>query len=546
MATASIFEKLVKLKSGTTRSPILYNIDDANTKPPYTVTVSNNVPYIYKTVSTTASSITALNLDSPLWIIKNNVFAGKFGEAHSAQSSTYMKCVELANGNYVSARYLGPNAIQMRFYRADNTPASGEMGIYRNDDDGTMYRGISLFKNDDNGTVFASMVTANRYHNWANQWSFTISDIGTSINGFNWVLDSVIDSDDPYATASEPIGTGGFGSYDYGDGDDIPAPTKPSISASDSGFVTLFKPTLTELQDLADYMWAGLFDFSNWRKLFADPMDCIIALNIVPVLPTTSGTRELKVGNIGTGKQFSVISEQFVEVNCGSITVNGKTASNLDYSPYTSASIFLPFIGERQLDVDDIMDSTLTLTYIIDLFSGACTANIVCSKQTVKSWNKAYNKSRLLYSFSGNCACNVPITNASYNSVLSTLVTAVGVGATAIATHGGSLAGGAGIAQAGALVQSVANEKPVISKSGNMAGASGFMGARTPYLIMKFPNQCRPNNVNKEIGQPSYLRGTLSSFSGFTKVHETFLTDMPCTETEKNEIDRLLKEGVIV
>ena len=94
-------------------------------------------------------------------------------------------------------------------------------------------------------------------------------------------------------------------------------PNLPSISAASTGFISLFNPTLNQLNELASYMWSDLFQIDGWKKLCADPMDAILGLSIVPVAVPSGGTREVKVGNIGTGISLTVASSQFVEVDCG-------------------------------------------------------------------------------------------------------------------------------------------------------------------------------------------------------------------------------------
>ena len=39
---------------------------------------------------------------------------------------------------------------------------------------------------------------------------------------------------------------------------------------------------------------------------------------------------------------------------------------------------------------------------------------------------------------------------------------------------------------------------------------------------------------------------TLSDLTGYTEIYNIHLEDMSCTDNEKTEIERLLKEGVII
>ena len=154
-------------------------------------------------------------------------------------------------------------------------------------------------------------------------WQWLIAG-GTGVQDVIANSDIVISNDDPYA--KDPDGTtgtgGGTGNFD-GTGDNIDIPSLPTLSAVDTGFITLFNPTIAQLKNLASYMWNGsLFDLNTWQKLFADPMDAILGLSIVPVAVPNGSTGEVKVGNISTNISMTKAASQYVEVDCGTINVN--------------------------------------------------------------------------------------------------------------------------------------------------------------------------------------------------------------------------------
>lgn len=106
-------------------------------------------------------------------------------------------------------------------------------------------------------------------------------------------------SNDPYADGGVSETGGGTGTFSD-KGTNIEIPELPTLSATEAGFITLFNPSLDELRNLASYMWSDLFDINGWKKVFADPMNAILGLSIVPVNVPTSGTKPVKVGNIST------------------------------------------------------------------------------------------------------------------------------------------------------------------------------------------------------------------------------------------------------
>ena len=355
---------------------------------------------------------------------------------------------------------------------------------------------------------------------------------------------------DPYEDESKP--GGGGGGHDDGT-DPIPLPDLPTISATDSGFITLFAPSQQQVRSLASYMWSGtLFDINNFKKIFANPMDCILGFSIVPLTVASQGVAQVKVGNISTDLEFPVVANQYVEVDCGSVEVSEYWGAYMDYSPYTKVSIFLPFIGTLPIDVDEIMSRTISVKYHVDLISGSCVAYILVSGGRLNS---------VLYQYSGQISSSIPVTSDSYESIIRgaiDIATTLASGATRTASSvvGGNLhknpIGGKldGVAIASETVGSAANTvmtmKPDIMHSGAVSGSSAIMSMRKPYLIIERPNACIPLNQNSYTGYPSYVTSQLGALSGMTVVDVIHLDNVIATEEELNMIESLLKGGVIL
>ena len=370
-------------------------------------------------------------------------------------------------------------------------------------------------------------------------WYCIRGDLSTAVgNSYPFITEV---PEDPYATDENSEPDGGYGDFDYS-GDSIGLPSLPSISIADSGFVTLYQPTLQQLQDLSDYLWAGLFDVATFKKIFADPMDCIISLGFVPVSPSATSQQELKVGNVGTGITINKLDSQFVQVSFKVKNIGLRTNGFMDFSPYTKAQIFLPYIGVRSLAIDDIARADLTLQYNIDLFTGACNASLKCEKR-----NKDKNNSLLssvLYQFTGNVLANIPITAQNFSSFISSLISAVGT-AVGVATGAGALAGVA------SAINAASSMKPDVEKSGNLSSTAGFLGVQKPYLIMTYPNLCRPASRDKTVGTPSFIGLSndkkINAFHGFTLLHRINVKGISCTEAERQMIaNALMQEGVIL
>lgn len=373
--------------------------------------------------------------------------------------------------------------------------------------------------------------------------------IGTGTNGIN-IDDSTSDYDedeDPYNDDDESGGGGGGGNHDdTSDPQDFPS--LPVISAVDTGFITLYNPSIAQLKALAQYMWSGLFDLDTYRKLFADPMSAILGLSIVPVNVPSGGSQNVTIGNIQTNVSMTKASSQYVEVDCGSINVEEYWGSYLDYDPFTKMELYLPFIGTHQVSTDDLMKKTVHIKYHVDVLSGACCAYVKCGDS-------------VLYSFEGQCSCQIPVTNSDWSSTISAAISAAtaigslvatsGASAPALAAEGaatGSVLNYGKIIQAGGdMAASAMNVlKPSIGKSGGLSGMGGILGIQKPYLIITRPRQAVPSNQNKYQGYPSFVTKNLSELSGYTEVDSVILNNIPASDAELSEIAALLQEGVLL
>ena len=314
-------------------------------------------------------------------------------------------------------------------------------------------------------------------------------------------------------------------------------PEVPSISGgggSSTGLANLYNPTLAQVKQFSRWLWGsdGL-NLDQLKKLLQDPMQAIIGLHVMYATPTTGANRDIQVGYINSGIPSKIVTEQYTEIDCGTVTIDEYFGDARDYSPYTQVYCYLPFIGIVELNADDVVNSTLGIKYKIDVLTGCCLAQLTVKK---------YGLNAVLYTYTGNCAVQMPITSGNYLSTVSSLLGAVVSGAAAVAT-GGALApvaiGAAANAMGGGARASVA-------MSGSLGSNAGAMGIRKPYLIIKRVESADANGYNEFYGYPTNKRVNLSQLTGYVRVKEINLSGTNATEDEQNEIVALLKEGVIL
>lgn len=337
-----------------------------------------------------------------------------------------------------------------------------------------------------------------------------------------------VQSTDPYADGGDTDVSEANGDFDD-TSDPIGFPSLPSLGATDTGLITLYNPSLAEVKALATYMWTNpAFDISAWKKIFADPIDAILGLSIVPVAVPDGGTRPIAVGNILTDVNMNVAAQQYIELQCGALNVNEFWSSYLDYEPYTKAEIYLPYCGVHQLSVDDIMDKTVEVRYHIDILTGSCCAYVKCGDS-------------VLYQFIGQCSSSIPVASGDFSEIISSALNA------ALAV--GSLAATGGASAPFSVPEITANAvnilKEKIQKSGSLSGTGGMLATQKPYLILTRPRQAHPANQNHYTGYPSFITENLSELSGYTEIEDIHLENVSATDSELNEIVTLLEGGVI-
>ena len=386
-------------------------------------------------------------------------------------------------------------------------------------------------------------------------YSYDGRTAGRYTNGFNEWLAGLEpeeeDDDDPYPDPD-----------DDDDSDDPEPDPLPGVSVVGSGFATIFTPSKTQLRNLAGLFWnETIFDF--FQNLVENISDMFLSLAMVPFTVPAGSTVSVRWLGIDTAVSLTLAAQQFLEFDMGSINLGGDTRiwrsnSALDYSPFSQLGIYLPFIGFRDLDVDDCRNKVMNLKYRIDILSGECVAII--------SLNGA-----VLYQFSGNCLTQIPLTNEGMQSLVADAVQ-VGLAVAAVSSASGAASGevaaesaansgiagqvaefrsslqttAAGRQLASTTANAVIGGKPMFNKTGSVSGAGGLLAVRQPYLYLKTPVSAIPDYYRRYCGYPCNKTGKLKSFTGYTVVEDIRLNGLTATAPEVAEIYSLLKGGVII
>lgn len=301
-------------------------------------------------------------------------------------------------------------------------------------------------------------------------------------------------------------------------------PKNPTDSVTSSKLFTVYNPTADQIDQLGGYLW-GESIAGTLASIFTNPLNAIISLHCIYCEPDVIGTKEIRLGYLASGVSAKYVVSQYKEVDCGTIRIPEYYGDCRDYSPYTTINLFLPFIGFRPIRVDDVMGSELSIKYFVDVYTGTCLACVSVNKGGVI---------QLTYNFDGNCSVMLPLTSGSWANMTVGLATAL----TSMIVN----------PVAGALqIPNAVHNGISMSSQGQLGCNAGAMGRKKPYVVITNTQAYDAIGYNELYGYPANILTRLSQLTGYTRVKEVHVENVNnATVDEKNEIERLLKSGVII
>lgn len=291
----------------------------------------------------------------------------------------------------------------------------------------------------------------------------------------------------------------------------------------------VYNPSSSQLSSFGSWMWNQTI-IDQIIRLFNNPMEAVIGLHAVYVEPNVSGSSSIVVGNLASSVSANIVNKQYKSLNCGSVWLTEYFGNVFDYAPYTRVKLYLPFIGIVDLNTADIMRGEITVQYMVDVYTGACTATVSVNRDGVGG---------VLYQYSGNCAVEYPVSGASYSRMWQALASTVAVGLGGAVT--GNIAGAAGN-----MVATAMSAKVDVAHSGSFSGNPGAMGIKKPYLIITRPQTNMAIDYERYDGKGSNYTARVGDCSGYIKCKEVHLNVPGAYADELIEIEQLLKNGILV
>lgn len=312
-------------------------------------------------------------------------------------------------------------------------------------------------------------------------------------------------------------------------GGSSPVPIPPTGNAS--SLWKVYHPSQATIDAFGAWLWSSNF-VEQIKKMFNDPMSAIIGLHKIFAPPVDAGTANIKVGYLDSGVASAYVDQQYVTIDCGSITLREYFGNVFDYEPYTRVAIYLPFIGVQSLSTAEVMRSTINVVYHVDIFTGACLAEVYISRDGGRG---------CLYTFSGDCSARYPLSSGSYMGIVGGVLSIAGGIAGTVATGGNLLPALLGASSA------MTHMHTDVKHSGQISGNAGAMGVKTPFLIVLRPQTAMANSYEHFTGRPANKFALIGEASGYIKCKEVHVDNLSgASDKEKEMVASLLKSGIIV
>lgn len=277
-----------------------------------------------------------------------------------------------------------------------------------------------------------------------------------------------------------------------------------------------------------------------------NPLDHIIGVIQAPFDISTycsgTGGTAIKIGTWDTGVTGFMLGNQGSNsfVNMGSYAIPRYHSNFMDYAPYTTISLYVPYCGTIDLPPSLFVGHTVSVQLMYDIFAGDCTAMIM-------------RDGSYYTSIAGNFTSTVAISAENMGAIKQAIVNGcMGVIGGAVTGIGGFASGNVavGIGGTAGMIGSFAKSTEEINgiaptMRGVAGGRSMFYKPNKPIIYINTPvNKITDGYINTH-GLPVMETKTLSAGNGFTVVDNPVVTGN-MTQAERTAIVNMFKNGVIL
>ena len=362
----------------------------------------------------------------------------------------------------------------------------------------------------------------------------------------------------PDGIPDNPAGGGDGDGDNFSDPIDFPA--APYSPASLGGYLTLVQSP-AELKGLTEVIWKPVIkDLTDVLKVYFNTDNLTNSVLSIMFYPLDLAAMSLGLthsDNIRIAWSTDNISADIMsnnvshEIDAGYYDVTEYYGSFLDYAPYTTVDIWLPYIGYKPLDIDAVMSKRLSVKYFVDFIDGLATAVIYADGQPINT-------------YTGQLGIDLAVTGRDNATKIRQTIDAVMTTATGVNKAVGGIMQGAAQAyagNAGGAFNAISGFKSTVVELG-MTGVQTALQQPSTVVYgtaggenwLSMPQKCHlkftrtaaasPASYINEMGYPTTYTSLVSKFAGYLKCAAVFgdFTGIPSEDAE--EIQALLQSGV--
>lgn len=355
--------------------------------------------------------------------------------------------------------------------------------------------------------------------------------------------------------------------------------------------------TLRSLDDLSLYLFTTSF-FEGFKQMFINPADGIKSIIVFPfridknvTTALANNPSRMMFGSYDSEQLGHLIADTVLGFWGGEIEVNNNMSIEfLNYEPYSSAQLYIPYYGYVDIPLNICIDTKLRLWYHIDITTGDTSIEILCFP---KNSQGEYTLSNFLLKIvSCNIGINIPISSSNFmsNTIKNIIKGVAGVGNALMMASGSekSIVGERSettkinyskktgkvssinktYSPAQTIEKPTFDENSFINKAsdcvvGNMLSINSTCNLGTSnstnsifgllqelHIVYRGVRVSSTLDINKYahlVGRPSSYNGKLKNLKGYTELGGFHLEGLKnCTKIEQNEINSILRSGFLM
>ena len=314
---------------------------------------------------------------------------------------------------------------------------------------------------------------------------------------------------------------------------------KPALTTTGI-FNRTFAMNSTNIQKLADFLWnADETVFNEIVKglslMGGNPIDGLIDLRLYPFdvsVKASSGiSQNIVVGRTDTKVTGIKISDYNAVLELGNCTFFPYFGNFLDYEPFTTASLYIPYVGIVPISTADFMGQTISCKMVVDITTGSCTAIVFA------------NDIPIIYK-NGNIGVEIPMTGTNSAEYASRIAGGLTSGATDVALGATSKSVGQVVSGVGSIADSALSvNNTMYNTAGSSSPACGIWQPQNCYFIIQRPVPIVPENYGHTVGYACNYQAKISDCSGYTQTYNVDVSSINAPESEKNAIAEILNSG---